>query len=180
MPATSAQTVGSIGYVEYAYAMQNHLPWMRMKNHDGNVVTPNMASFQASAAHADWDHADHFYMILTDQPGAEFWPIENPTFVLFYKDPPDPAASKTALDFFKWAYANGGPMAESLLYIPLPKVVTDKIETAGSRSKAPACKSTTFPLSPSAENQSKAQGRPTGRPCFFCNSAPRASVLNSP
>jgi len=124
------QTVGSIGYVEYAYAMQNKLPWMRMKNHDGNVVSPTMASFQASAAHADWAHADHFYMILTDQPGAESWPIENPTFVLFYKSPRDPAASKQGLDFFKWAYANGDQMAEGLLYIPLPDSVTTAIEAS--------------------------------------------------
>ncbi len=130
-----AQTLGSIGYVEYAYAMQNKLPWMRMKNHDGNVVSPNMASFQASAAHADWAHADHFYMILTDQPGAESWPIENPTFVLFYKDPKDPGASKQALDFFKWAYANGDQAAESLLYIPLPDSVTSVIEKSWKEIK---------------------------------------------
>lgn len=127
---TVQQTVGSIGYVEYAYAMQNKLPYMRMINHDGKTVSATMQSFQAAAAHADWDHADHFYMILTDQPGAESWPIENPTFVLFYKDPKDQAASKQALDFFKWAYAEGDDMAESLLYIPLPDVVVDKIQAS--------------------------------------------------
>jgi phosphate transport system substrate-binding protein len=124
------QTVGSIGYVEYAYAMQNKLTWARMINHDGKIVSATMESFQASAAHADWDHADHFYMILTDQPGAESWPIENPTFVLFYKNPGDKAASKAALDFFKWSYANGDQMAESLLYVPLPDVVVDKIQAS--------------------------------------------------
>jgi phosphate transport system substrate-binding protein len=124
------QTVGSIGYVEYAYAMQNKLSWARMINHDGKIVTANMQSFQAAASHADWDHADHFYMILTDQPGADSWPIENPTFVLFYKNPADQAASKSALDFFKWAYADGDDMAASLLYIPLPDVVVNKIEAS--------------------------------------------------
>ena len=73
-----AQAAGSIGYVEYAYAMQNHLPWTRMINHDGKTVSPTMDSFIASAANADWDHADHFYMILTDQPGANAWPIGIP------------------------------------------------------------------------------------------------------
>ncbi|MBV9695258.1 MAG: phosphate ABC transporter substrate-binding protein PstS [Alphaproteobacteria bacterium] len=132
---TVQQTVGSIGYVEYAYAMQNKLPYMRMINHDGNTVTASMASFEAAASHADWDHADHFYMILTDQPGAESWPIENPTFVLFYKDPTNPAASKQALDFFKWAYADGDDMAKSLLYIPLPDAVTKKIEESWKQIK---------------------------------------------
>jgi phosphate transport system substrate-binding protein len=69
-------------------------------------------------------------MILTDQPGAKSWPIENPTFVLFYKNPTDKAASKTALDFFKWSYANGDGMAESLLYIPLPDNVKSQIENS--------------------------------------------------
>jgi len=125
-----AQTMGSIGYVEYAYAMQNKLTWARMVNHEGKTVSANMQSFQASASHADWDHADHFYMILTDQPGDESWPIENPTFVLMYKNPGDKASSKTALDFFKWAYADGDDMAESLLYIPLPDSVVNKIEAS--------------------------------------------------
>lgn len=123
-----AQTAGSIGYVEYAYAMQSHLRYTKLKNHDGRIVSPTMASFKASASHADWDHADHFYMILTDQPGAESWPIENPTFILMHKQPSDPAASAEALKFFKWAYEKGDQMAESLLYIPLPETVVKRIE----------------------------------------------------
>ncbi|MGA7712740.1 MAG: phosphate ABC transporter substrate-binding protein PstS [Rhizomicrobium sp.] len=129
------QTVGSIGYVEYAYAMQNKLSYTRLKNHDGNTVNATMDSFLASASHADWAHADHFYMILTDQPGADSWPIENPTFVLFHKDPKDSAASKQALDFFKWSYANGGEMAKSLLYIPLPESVIKQIEDSWKQIK---------------------------------------------
>jgi len=122
------QMMGSIGYVEYAYAEQNHLSYTRMKNREGNVVTPNMEAFKAAAANADWSHSNHFYMILTDQPGAKSWPIENPTFVLFYKNPKDPAASKRALDFFRWSFANGDQMAESLHYIPLPDQVVKLIE----------------------------------------------------
>ncbi|MFL5238960.1 MAG: phosphate ABC transporter substrate-binding protein PstS [Rhizomicrobium sp.] len=125
-----AQTAGSIGYVEYAYAMQSHLRYTKLKNHDGQIVSPTMASFKASASHADWDHADHFYMILTDQPGPESWPIENPTFILMHKQPSDPAASAEALKFFKWAYEKGDQMAESLLYIPLPDTVVRRIEAS--------------------------------------------------
>jgi phosphate transport system substrate-binding protein len=125
-----AQTSGSIGYVEYAYAMQNHLRFTKLKNHDGQIVSPSMESFQAAAANADWEHADHFYMILTDQPGAKSWPIENPTFILMYKQPADSAASATALKFFKWAYEKGDQMAEGLLYIPLPNPVVQRIEAS--------------------------------------------------
>lgn len=125
-----AQTAGSIGYVEYAYAAQNHLAWTRLINRDGKAVSPTMASFQAAAASADWAHADHFYMILTDQPGANTWPIENPTFILFPKNPPNPAAANEALKFFKWAFTNGGKMAEDLDYVPLPQAVVSRIEAS--------------------------------------------------
>jgi phosphate transport system substrate-binding protein len=125
-----AQTSGAIGYVEYAYAMQNHLSYTRMKNHDGQAVSPTMDSFNAAAANADWDHADHFYMILTNQPGAKSWPIENPTFILMYKQPADPVSSAEALKFFKWAYEKGDEMAKSLLYMPLPDTVVKRIEAS--------------------------------------------------
>jgi phosphate transport system substrate-binding protein len=125
-----AQTAGSIGYVEYAYAQQNKLPFTKMINKAGQTVSPNMESFQAAAANADWEHADHFYMILTDQPGAKTWPIENPTFILVPKNPPNPAAATEALKFFKWAYANGDKMAIDLDYIPLPDSVVQRIEAS--------------------------------------------------
>ena len=124
------QTAGSIGYVEYAYAQQNKLPFTKMINKAGQAVSANMESFQAAAANADWEHADHFYMILTDQPGAKTWPIENPTFILVPKNPPNPAAATEALKFFKWAYANGDKMAIDLDYIPLPDSVVQRIEAS--------------------------------------------------
>ncbi len=125
-----AQTAGSIGYVEYAYAAQNRLPYTKLINHDGKMVSPDMASFQAAAASADWEHADHFYMILTDQPGANTWPIENPTFILVPKNPPNPAAANEALKFFKWSFENGSKMARELDYIPLPQAVVARIEAS--------------------------------------------------
>jgi phosphate transport system substrate-binding protein len=130
-----SQTVGSIGYVEYAYAKQTKLPYTKLTNHDGKVVSPTMETFLAAAANADWDHADHFYMILTDQPGANAWPIENPTFILMHKVPQNAADSTEALKFFKWAYANGGKMTTELDYIPLPDSLVQKIESSWKQIK---------------------------------------------
>jgi phosphate transport system substrate-binding protein len=125
-----AQTAGSIGYIEYAYAAQNRLPFTKLINRGGKIVSPAMASFEAAAESADWDHAEHFYMILTDQAGPNTWPIENPTFILIPKKPKDPKAATEALKFFKWAFANGGKMAEQLDYIPLPQTVVARIENS--------------------------------------------------
>src|SRR6266702_42526 len=123
-----ANTKGSIGYVEYAYAKQNKLTTVGMINKDGKTVEPNSASFQAAAASAKWDRANGFYVILTDQGGAGSWPIVGATFILIYKQPPDPAAAAQALKFFAWAYAKGGKMAEDLDYVPMPGNVVTAIQ----------------------------------------------------
>ncbi len=118
-----ANTKGAIGYVEYAYAKQNKLTFTKLVNHDGKIVAPTTPSFQAAAANADWAHAPGFYQILTDQPGAQSWPITASTFILVHKQPQDAAAVGEALKFFAWAFANGGKAAEELDYIPMPAAV---------------------------------------------------------
>ena len=121
-------TKGAIGYVEYAYAKQNKLTTVSLINKDGKTVEPSSAAFQAAAASAKWDKADGFYVILTDQPGANSWPIAGATFILIHKQPKDPAAASEALKFFSWAYSKGDQMAEDLDYVPLPKNVVTEIE----------------------------------------------------
>ncbi len=114
------QTVGSLGYVEYAYAKQNAITYVKMINHDGVAVEPTAAAFQAASAKTDWVHSDHFYVVLTNQPGHDAWPIAGATFILVYKHPQDASRLKDVLTFFKWDYTNGGSLAEQLTYVPLP------------------------------------------------------------
>jgi phosphate transport system substrate-binding protein len=121
------QTKGSIGYVETAYAKQNHLTMTKMVNKDGQTVEAAPEAIMAAAGGADWAHAPGFYMILTDSPGAKSWPIAGATFILVPKQPKDPAAAKEALKFFEWAYKNGDEMASGLDYIPMPDNVVDLI-----------------------------------------------------
>jgi phosphate transport system substrate-binding protein len=121
------QTKGAIGYVEYAYAKENNMTTVSMNNKDGKVVKPDAAAFQAAAAHADWEKADSYYVILTNEPGPDSWPIAGATFILMYKQPANVNDSALALKFFDWAYTNGSKMAEDLDYVPLPKDVVDHI-----------------------------------------------------
>jgi phosphate transport system substrate-binding protein len=123
-----ANTKGSIGYVEYAYAKQNNLVTVSMINKDGKVIAPTAQSFQAAAANADWEKAESFYVILTDEPGANSWPIAGATFILIHKKPADPVAAAGALKFFTWAYAKGGKMAEELDYVPMPAPVVTAVQ----------------------------------------------------
>ena len=122
-----ANTKGSIGYVEFAYAKQNKLTHTAMTNKDGKQVAPEMASFQAAAANASWSSTPGYGVILTDQPGEKSWPITAATFILMHKDATDKAASQEAIKFFRWSFEKGGKMAEELDYIPMPASVVDLI-----------------------------------------------------
>jgi phosphate transport system substrate-binding protein len=123
----SSQMQGSIGYIEYAYAKQNNMTYVRMMNKAGKAVSPTAASFQAGAANADWTGTPGFVVVLTDQAGDAAWPIEGATFVIVYKQPSDPAATAEALKFFAWSFKNGGKMAEELDYVPVPDKVVGAI-----------------------------------------------------
>jgi phosphate transport system substrate-binding protein len=122
------QTKGAIGYNEYAYVLQNKMTYLKLINKDGKSTAPTGASFQAAAAQADWAHADSFYVILTDEPGADTWPVSGATFILVHQKPQDPAAVTEALKFFAWAYANGDKLAEDLVYVPLPAAVKAQVK----------------------------------------------------
>ena len=128
------QTDGAIGYVEYAYAKQNNIMYVGLQNKDGKAVVPKIESFQAAAANADWANAKGYYVILTDEPGADSWPITGASFILMYKDPKDPATSAEALKFFDWAYKNGAQMAIDLDYVPMPESVVSMVQKTWSQS----------------------------------------------
>lgn len=124
---------GSIGYVEYAYALQNKMASVLLKNHDGNFVAPTAENFQAAAAGADWAHAKGYYMVLTNQPGTSSWPITGASFILIYKTQAKPAQAIQVLKFFDWSYHNGGQAALSLDYVPMPDAVVTMVEGTWQR-----------------------------------------------
>jgi phosphate transport system substrate-binding protein len=123
-----ANTKGSIGYVEYAYAKQNKLTFTRMVNKAGKAVAPTSEAFQAAAANADWNSQPGYGVILANQPGDSSWPMTAATWILVYKQPSDIAATGEALKFFAWAYKEGGKSAEALDYVPMPANVVKDVE----------------------------------------------------
>ncbi len=116
----------SIGYVEYAYAKQNKLSWVQLKNIAGNFVEPDDETFRDAAATADWSNSA-FGEILTSQPGKRAWPITGATFILMHKVQDKPAQSAEVLKFFEWAYRNGSQSATALDYVPLPENLTKRV-----------------------------------------------------
>ena len=123
------QIKNSIGYVEYAYALQNKMAHAQLKNAAGKFVQPNSDSFQAAADTADWGNAKDFNLLMTNASGEQAWPITATTWVIMYKDPKNPERSKAAFDFFKWSLENGQKDAAALDYVALPDSLVDKIES---------------------------------------------------
>jgi len=122
---------GAIGYVEYAYALQNKMTTAAVQNRDGEFVQANAESFKSAAANADWSKAPGFYLILTDQAGKGAWPISGATFILMHKSQAKADVAKEVLKFFDWAYgADGDKLASSLDYVPLPDTVVKQIQAS--------------------------------------------------
>ena len=117
------QTVGAIGYVEFAYAKQNKASYALMQNKAGRYPLPVAASFAAAAAGASWGKAPGNYLLLLDQPGANAWPLTGATFILIYRNQAKAETGASLLKFFDWAYKTGDSAAASLDYVPLPAPV---------------------------------------------------------
>ena len=122
------QISGGIGYVELSYALQNKMAYSRLKNAAGNYVNPSDETFSAAAASADWSKAKDFYLVMTNAPGENSWPITATNFILMYKQPKNAASAANAKEFFRWAYANGDAQAKKLDYVPLPDALVKQIE----------------------------------------------------
>lgn len=123
----------SIGYVEYAYALQNKLTHTKLRNRESAFVEPSIESFASAAAGADWRGTPGFALVLTDQSGKDSWPIAGATFILVHKEPSNCENAKAVFSFFDWAYRNGADMAKSLDYVPIPKDVSDIMEKAWAK-----------------------------------------------
>ncbi len=127
--AYTKQVKGAIGYVELSYALVNKLNYAQVKNKSGNFITPSIKSFQAAAESADWANTKDFYLVMTDAPGADAYPVAATNFIIMYKNPKDAGRSRQAIAFFKWVYANGDKAATDLGYVPLPPALVKQIET---------------------------------------------------
>jgi phosphate transport system substrate-binding protein len=132
----------SIGYVEYSYATTNKMSHVQMRNAAGNFVNPDDTTFKAAAAGASWDKS--FFQILTNQPGAQSWPITGATFILMHTKPENAAKSAASLRFFEWAFVTGDKMASDLEYVPLPDSVKNLVRREWAKVTDGAGKAVAF------------------------------------
>ncbi len=130
--ALATRTVGSIAYVEYAYALQNNIVYTKLLNKAGKALMPNAETFQAAAQNADWKNAPGFYLLLTDQPGDNSWPITASSFILMHTQQDKPASAEQVARFLRlvvqeWHSVGG---VARLCGVPARGGVADRSELA--------------------------------------------------
>jgi phosphate transport system substrate-binding protein len=119
------QTPGGIGYVELAYAVQNHLPYAALKNKAGQFVLPSVGGVTAAAQASAKALQRDVRSPIVNASGAKSYPISGFTFILVYKNQSDKDKGKTLVTFLKWAISGTGgqKLAPGLLYAPLPRSI---------------------------------------------------------
>jgi len=120
------QTPNSIGYVELIYAIQNNLPYGRVRNAAGNFVKADLASVTAAAAGVAKSMPDDFRVSITNPPGKTAYPIASFTWLLVPTRIQDAKKREVIIGFLRWMLKDGQKYAEPLAYAQLPKEVIEK------------------------------------------------------
>ncbi len=123
-------TPNSIGYVDPALVIEHHLTYVKLRNRAGTFVAPDQKSFAAAAVNATWNAGNGFSAVLTDQPGQNSWPLATATYVLLTRNPTEITSMVNTLKFFDWGLKNGGKVAQSLHFVPIPDEVQTNIRQA--------------------------------------------------
>jgi len=119
-------TPGAIGYVDHTYVLRHSLNGVRMKNRAGRVVAATTDTFRAALSASPWQSRGEFRQTLTDQPGADSWPITMGTFVLLPRRMADAAAGAALIRFFTWSFMHGDSLAADAHFVRLPDAVQAK------------------------------------------------------
>ena len=119
------QTEYSVGYVELIYAVQNKLPYGKVRNSSGNFIKADLTSVTAAAG-ASENMPDDFRVSITNAPGKDAYPIASFTWLLIPSKIQDASKKKVITDFLHWMLTDGQNFSEALSYAKLPKPVVTK------------------------------------------------------
>ncbi len=124
---------GSIGYVEYQYAVKGNISQAAVLNAAGKYVKVSPDSIAAACQAAEAPRWSNFSASLTNASGAESFPITSFTWI-YLRTPSSDSARAVALgDLLDWVYSDGQQYATlegyAALPAPLLAAVRKKIKT---------------------------------------------------
>jgi phosphate transport system substrate-binding protein len=122
------QLKGAIGYVEYGYAQQNGLQMATLQNKAGTFVEPTPDSFKSTLAAVELPA--NLRAFIADPAGKDSYPVVSYTWLLAYKQYPDPKDAKALKAVVDYGLTEGQQTSSELGYVPLPETVVTKVEAA--------------------------------------------------
>jgi phosphate transport system substrate-binding protein len=120
-------TRGAIGYIDYSYVLQDQLVYVKIENRAGRFIAPSAFGFESALSNSSWKTKASFEEMLTDQAGANSWPITMGTFVIVPQMANDPEATIATLKFFTWAFLKGDEIVNGADFVKLPDRVQARI-----------------------------------------------------
>jgi phosphate transport system substrate-binding protein len=117
---------GAMGYVELAYALDNHIPYMELKNRAGKYLFPSQDTVRVAAA--QFPNVSYKNFSIVNAPGAGSYPICGYSWVLLRQHPRANTAALVTL--FRWLSTSGQVYAGKLHYVPLPANVQKEATAA--------------------------------------------------
>jgi phosphate transport system substrate-binding protein len=117
----------SIGYVEYAHAIQTRLSYALIRNQAGTLVKPDASSFQAAAATAAWEKASVLQSAADRHAGPE---CLSHCRNRFHPHAQDDLAAENAggLELLHLVARKGAKDAAGLGYVPLPPALVAQVK----------------------------------------------------
>ncbi len=157
--AAVQQSPGSLGYVEYNYALENKIAFGAVKNKDGKFVLASPAAVTAAGAKGvDGFKDGRLISDLWNQPGEDTYPIASFTYIMVYRDLATNLKTieeaKALASFLRWAVTDGQGLAAEMHYAPLSSQVRDRVVAAvdsltfGGKPLAAAPSSPATPAAP--------------------------------
>jgi phosphate transport system substrate-binding protein len=120
---------GSIGYVEYQYALKNGISQAAVANVSGKFVTASIESMAAACKAAEAPRWSGFSASLSNASGADSFPITSFTWIYLRGKLTDSARGATLSDFLNWIYTDGQHYAAQEGYAELPPQLLATVRT---------------------------------------------------
>lgn len=117
----------SLGYVEYAYAIENRLTVCSLTNPGGETIQPGLEAFGEAMNDVKWSDLNNFDLDLICRPGKKTWPITALSYVVMEQNPNDATSVHAVLSFFDWCLQHGADVTRDLHYVPLPEAAINRI-----------------------------------------------------
>ena len=128
--ASSIQsTPYSIGYVELAYAIQNHFTFAAVKNVSGAYVVPSAATVAADADQRTGITPTDFSIV--NEPGATSYPISGYSWAILLQKQTSDTTGAQVVKVLDWTTHSGGgqDLASGLGYVVLPPALQNSNRT---------------------------------------------------